>query len=250
MDLVLSGLQGEELFVCMDDIVIYATSLEEHTRKYNLLIERIRQVNLKLQPNKCEFLKTEVTYLGYVISKDGIKPDSKKLEAVRQFPRPKTLKNIKNIKFLGLAGYYRRFIPSFSKLIKPLTNLLKNDMRFEWTCAQEESIKILKQKLCEEPVLQYPDFSKPFILTTNAFGIAVGGILSQEEINKDRPIAYASRTLNDNEIKYDIYEKEALAIIYCVKHFRSYLYGQKFTLVTDHKPLLCFKNAQDANILR
>jgi len=246
MDLVLSGLQGEELFVYMDDIVIYATSLEEHARKYNLLIERLRRANLKLQPDKCEFLKTEVTYLGHVISKDGVKPDPKKLEAVRQFPRPKTPKNIKQ--FLGLAGYYRRFIPSFSKLVKPLTNLLKNDTRFEWTSAQEESFEILKQKLCEEPVLQYPDFSKPFILTTDASGIAVGGILSQGEINKDRPIAYASRTLTDNEIKYDTYEKEALAIIYCVKHFRPYLYGRKFTLVTDHKPLLWFKNAQDANM--
>jgi len=165
MDLVLSGLQGEELFVYMDDVVIYATSLEEHARKYNLLIERHRRANLKLQPDKCEFLKTEVTYFEHVINKDGVKPDPKKLEAVRQFPRPK--KNIKQ--FLGLAGYYRRFIPSFSKLVKPLINLLKNDTRFEWTSAQEESCEILKQKLCEEP-LQYPDFSKLFILTTDPSG--------------------------------------------------------------------------------
>ncbi|KAL6418934.1 hypothetical protein ACFW04_011685 [Cataglyphis niger] len=170
MDLVLTGLQGEELFVYMDDIVIYATSLEEHARKYNALIERLRKANLKLQPDKCEFLKTEVTYLGHVIGRDGVKPDPKKLEAVRQFPRPKTPRNIKQ--FLGLAGYYRRFIPNFSKLAKPLTNLLKNDTRFEWTSAQEDSFEFLKQKLCEEPVLQYPDFSKPFILTTDASGIA------------------------------------------------------------------------------
>ena len=246
MDLVLSGLQGKELFVYMDDIVIYASSLQEHERKYNLLMDRLREANLKLQPDKCEFLKTEVTYLGHIISKDGIKPDPKKLEAVRQFPRPKTPKNIKQ--FLGLTGYYRRFIPNFSTLTKPLTNLLKNDVHFEWTSAQQNSFEALKEKLCEEPVLQYPDFSKPFILTTDASSIAVGGILSQGEINKDRPIAYASRTLTDNEIKYDTYEKEALAIVYCVKHFRPYLYGRKFTLVTDHKPLLWFKNAQDANM--
>ncbi|KAL6427138.1 hypothetical protein ACFW04_008640 [Cataglyphis niger] len=232
MDLVLTGLQGEKLF--------------EHARKYNALIERLRKANLKLQPDKCEFLKTEVTYLGHVIGRDGVKPDPKKLEAVRQFPRPKTPRNIKQ--FLGLAGYYRRFIPNFSKLAKPLTNLLKNDTRFEWTSAQEDSFEFLKQKLCEEPVLQYPDFSKPFILTTDASGIAVGGILSQGEINKDLPVAYASRTLTDNELKYDTYEKEALAIVYCVKHFRPYLYGRKFTLVTDHKPLMWFKNAQDANM--
>jgi len=128
----------------MDDIVIYASSLEENERKYNLLIERLNKANLKLQPDKCKFLKTEITYLGHVISRDGVRPDPKKLEAVKQFPRrPKTPKNIKQ--FLGLAGYYRRFIPNFSKLAKPLTNLLKNDTRFEWTSAQEESFEILKQ---------------------------------------------------------------------------------------------------------
>jgi len=108
MDLILSGLQGEELFVYMDDIVIYATLLEEHEKKYNLLIGRLRKANLKLQP-ECEFLKNEVTYLNHVISKNGVKSDPKKLEAVRQFPGPKTSKNIKQ--FLGLAGYYRRCIP-------------------------------------------------------------------------------------------------------------------------------------------
>ena len=117
--------------------------------------------------------------------------------------------------------------------------MLKNDTKFEWTTDQEDSFQALKEKLCEEPVLQYlPDFSKPFILNTDASGIAIGSILSQGEINKDRPIAYVSRTLTENEIKCDTYEKEALAIVYCVKHFRLYLYGRKFTLITDHKPLL------------
>jgi len=137
MDLVLSG-QGQELFV-YNDIVIYASSLEQHERKYNLLMERLREANLKLQPDKCKFLRTEVTYLGHVISKDEVKPDPKKLEAVRQFPRPKTPKNIKQFLagLTGLTGYYRRFIeisqtfPKFLKLAKSLTNLLKNDTRFE-----------------------------------------------------------------------------------------------------------------------
>jgi len=163
----------------------YATSLEKHARKYNLLIDWLRKANLKLQPDKCEFLKIEVTYLGHVINKDGVRPDPKKLDAVRHFPRPKTSKNIKQ--FLGLAGYYRRFIPSFSKLAKSLTNLLENDTAFEWTSVQEESFEIwLRQRLCEESVLYYPDFSKPFILTTDTSGIAVKGILSQGEINKDQ----------------------------------------------------------------
>lgn len=209
-------------------------------------MERLREANLKLQPDKCQFLRREVTYLGHVISNKGVKPDPKKLEAVREFPTPKTPKNIKQ--FLGLAGYYRRFIPEFSKLARSLTQLLKNETPFEWGINQQRSFEILKKELCKEPVLQYPDFSKPFILTTDASGYAIGGILSQGVVNKDQPIAYASRTLNDSEVKYDTYEKEALAIVYCVKHFRPYLYGRKFTLVTDHKPLMWFKNAQDANM--
>jgi len=108
-------------------------------------------------------------------------------------------------------------------LAKSLTNILKNDTCFEWTLAQEESFEVLKEKLCEELVLQYSDLSKPFILTTDASGTVIGSILSQGETNKDRPVAYASRNLTDNELKYDTYEKEALAIIYCVKHFKPYL---------------------------
>jgi hypothetical protein len=122
------------LFTYIDDIIIYTTSLKEHKRKHNLLIERLRKANLKLQPDQCEFLKIEVTYLGYVISKNEIRHDSKKLEAVKLFPRSKTPKNIKQ--FLGLAGYYRKFISNFSRLAKPLTNLLKNDSFRMDTCSR------------------------------------------------------------------------------------------------------------------
>jgi len=129
MDRVLSGLQGTTLFVYLDDIVIYARSLQEHERKFNQLAERLRNANLRLQPDKCEFLRREVTYLGHVIREDGVKPDPKKIEAVSNFPRPKNAKNVKQ--FLGLAGYYRRFIPDFSKTAKPLTTLLKKDEPFK-----------------------------------------------------------------------------------------------------------------------
>lgn len=123
-------------------ISFYASSLQEHERKYNALVERLREANLKLQPDKCEFLESEVTYLGHVIGKDG-GSDPKKLETVQHFPRPKTSKNIKQ--FLGFTGYYRRFIPNFSKLAKSLIILLKNDTRFELTTAQEESLKLLNK---------------------------------------------------------------------------------------------------------
>ncbi|XP_050462030.1 uncharacterized protein LOC126857007 [Cataglyphis hispanica] len=158
MDNVLSGLQGNELFVYMDDIVIYARSLKEH------------------EPDKCEFLRHEVAYLGHIIGADGVKPDPNKIKSISEFPIPKNEKNIKQ--FLGLAGYYRRFIPQFSKTAKPLTDLLKKNNTFNWQQRQTEAFNILRNALCSEPVLQYPDFTKPFVLTTDASGYAIGGVLN------------------------------------------------------------------------
>lgn len=243
MDQVLSGLQGTELFVYLDDIVIYSSSLTEHAAKFNKLAERLRKANLKLQPDKCEFLRKEVTYLGHVISETGVKPDPKKIEAVREFPRPRNHKNIKQ--FLGLAGYYRKFIPDFSKTAKPLTTLLKKDEPFIWSENQENAFTTLRDLLCTEPLLQYPDFTQPFVVTTDASGYAVGGILSQGPIGKDKPIAYASRLLNGAEINYSTIEKELLAMVYCINHFRPYVYGSKFKLVTDHKPLVWLNSVKD-----
>lgn len=197
----------------MDDIVIYARSLREHEIKFERLMQRLRSANLKLQPDKCEFLRHEVMYLGHIIGSDGVRPDPAKVKAVMNFPIPKNPKNIKQ--FLGLAGYYRRFIPNFSKIAKPLTDLLKKDRKFEWTVKQTEAFDILRNSLCSEPILQYPDFSKPFILTTDASGYAVGGVLSQGTIGKDLPVAYTSRILNSAEQKYSTIEKECLAIVYC-----------------------------------
>ncbi|XP_025267880.1 uncharacterized protein LOC112639130 [Camponotus floridanus] len=159
--------------------------LREHEIKFERLMQRLRTANLKLQPDKCEFLRNEVMYLGHIIGSDGVRPDPAKVKAVMNFPIPKNPKNIKQ--FLGLAGYYRRFIPNFSKIAKPLTDLLKKDKKFEWTEKQTEAFDILRNSLCSEPILQYPDFSKPFVLTTDASGYAVGGVLSQGIIGKDYP---------------------------------------------------------------
>ncbi|KAL6417870.1 hypothetical protein ACFW04_012472 [Cataglyphis niger] len=243
MDQVLSGLQGSELFVYLDDIVLYASSLREHEIKFDKLAERLRQANLKLQPDKCEFLRKEVGYLGHIISDEGVKPDPAKIRAVKEFPTPRNAKNIKQ--FLGLAGYYRRFIPNFSKTARPLTNLLKKEEPFDWTDEQESAFVQLREALCTEPILQYPDFTKPFVVTTDASGYAIGGILSQGSIGKDLPIAYTSRLLNTAEKNYSTIEKELLAIVYCVNYFRPYLYGRRFELVTDHKPLVWLHSVKD-----
>ncbi|CAG9133440.1 unnamed protein product [Plutella xylostella] len=243
MNTCLSGLQGTRCFVYLDDIVIYSHDLQTHIDNLSAVFERIRQFNLKLQPDKCEFLRKEVAYLGHVISDEGVKPNPDKIKAVAEFPIPESPKDIKS--FLGLVSYYRRFIPDFSKTAKPLTSLLKKEIPFEWKNEQQLAFDTLKEKLTTAPILAYPDFSKPFVLTCDASNVAVSAILSQGPIGKDLPIAYASRTLNKAESNYSVTEKECLAIIFGTKTFRPYLYGHRFTIVTDHRPLQWLFNCKD-----
>jgi hypothetical protein len=243
MNCVLSGIIGIKCLIYLDDIIIYGKNLIDHNEKLRDVFERLKVNCLKIQPDKCEFLKHECMYLGHIVTEKGIKPDPAKVKTVLEYQVPQTNKNIKS--FLGLSGYYRKFIESYSAKAKPLTNLLKKDIKFNWTDECQKSFDNLKQALCSEPILQYPDFTKPFILTTDASNKALGAILSQGEIGKDLPIAYASRTLNKSENNYSTTELECLAIIFGVKQFRPYLYGRKFTVVTDHKALKWLFNLKD-----
>jgi len=183
-----------------------------------------------------------LTHKEHLGDKD-VTPDYEKIKAVQNFPTPKNAKNIKQ--FLRLAGYYRRFIPNFSKIAKLLTELLKKDATFVWGKEQDAAFAHLRAGLCAEPILQYPDCTKSFVVITDASGFAIGGILSQGPIGKDLPVAYTSRLLNKAEQNYSAIEKELLAIVYCVRHFRLYLYGRKFQLVTDHKPLVWVNSVKD-----
>lgn len=243
MNTVLSGLQGLHCFIYLDDCIVYSHDLDSHMHKLELVFSKFREANLKLQPDKCEFLRREVAYLGHTITDKGVFPNPDKVKAVTEFPAPKNPKDIKS--FLGLVGYYRRFIENFSKITKPLTSLLKKDAEFHWNQEQQNAFSTLKSKLTSAPLLQYPDFSKTFILTTDASNYAVGAILSQGVVGKDKPIAYASRTLNKAEGNYSTIEKELLAILFGVKTFRPYLYGHKFQIVTDHRPLVWLFNVKD-----
>jgi len=179
-------------------------------------------------------LRKEVSYLGHVIGPTGVRPDEKRVKAVRYFPEPKTTRELKG--FLGLAGYYRRFVPNFSKVAKPLTELLKN-VPYDWNEKAEAAFVTLKTLLTTEALLQYLDFTRPFVLTKDASNDAIGAVLSQGPIGKDLPIAYASRTLINAEKNYPTIEKGLLAIVWSCKYFGQYLYGRKCTIVTDHRPL-------------
>jgi len=222
MTTALSGIQGIRCLVYLDDVIVFGENLGVHNERLREVFDRMRKYNLKLQPDKCEFLRKEVSYLGHVIRQTGVKPDEKRIEAVRDYPEPKTTRELKG--FLGLAGYYRRFIPNFSKISKPLTELLKKNTPYIWNDKTENAFITLKTLLMTEPLLQYPDFTRPFVLTTDASNDAIGAVLSQGPIGKDLPIAYASRTLNNAERNYPTVEKELLAIVWGCKYFRQYLW--------------------------
>lgn len=243
MNIALSGLQGNHCFVYLDDVVIYASTLSEHNSKLKSVFHRLRSNNLSLQPDKCEFLRKEVVYLGHVINEKGVLPNPEKTRVVDNYPVPKTPKQVKQ--FLGLIGYYRRFVPNFAQIAKPLTTLLKKDTPFRWTETQQESFKQFKHLLTNPPLLQFPDFSKSFILTTDASQYAIGAVLSQGEPGKDLPIAYASRTLNSAESNMSTIERELLAIVWSTEHFRPYLFGQDFIIYCDHRPLTYLYNCKN-----
>lgn len=243
MDNILLGIQNERCLVYMDDIIVYSPTIHEHISRLTEVFKRLRKANLKIQPDKCEFLRKEVAYLGHLITQDGVKPNPAKVSCIQNFPTPTNPKDIKS--FLGLAGYYRRFIPNFAKTSKPLTKLLQKDVPFHFNPECMSAFNELKQALVSDPILTYPNFEETFVLTTDASAFAIGAVLSQGPIGKDLPIGYASRTLCNAETKYSTIERELLAIVWAVKHFRPYLFGRKFVLITDHRPLTWLFSIKD-----
>ena len=165
MNSVLGGLTGTLCFVYLDDIVIYAKSLADHNTKLREVLERLQTYRLKLQPDKCEFLRKDVNYLGHQLTEARVRPDPQKVAAIEQFSTPTNTKQLKT--FCGMISYYRQFIPNCSQIASPLYKLLKKDAKFERIKIQESAFQHLKSKLISHPTLQYPDFSKEFILTTN-----------------------------------------------------------------------------------
>lgn len=245
MDNVLKDLLGKCCLVYLDDIIIYSTSLQEHIESIKKVFDRLRRHNLKIQLDKCEFLKHEVKFLGHTVTQDGVRPNNDKIKAILNYPLPTTEKQIKS--FLGLLGYYRKFINNFAKLTKPLTQCLRKEHGIKITDEFKKCFNDCRHILMNEPILQFPDFTKPFILTTDASNVAIGAVLSQGPVNSDKPVCYASRTLTKTEQNYSTIEKELLAIVWAVKYFRPYLYGRKFQILTDHRPLTWLMNLKDPN---
>lgn len=236
MDSVLRKHINIRCFVYMDDIIIFSCSLEEHIQDIQKVLQTLRDANLKIQSDKSEFLRKEVEFLGHVVTTEGVKPNPKKIEAIKSWPLPKHPKELKS--FLGTISYYRRFIPRFAHIAKPMTMQLRGKNKtIEIDDAFEKAFEELKSIMASDLILTYPDFNQPFVLTTDASNVAIGGVLSQIIEGKEKPIAYLSRTLSKAEEKYSATAKELLAIYFSAKTFRPYLYGRSFIIYTDHEPL-------------
>lgn len=245
---------GRICFVYMDDIIIFAKNEKEHYDNLNIIFHTLKSANMKVQLDKCEFLKKEVEFLGFVISDNGIKTNPKKVEAITNFPKPKTLRELRS--FLGITNYYRRFIRDYAKIAKPLTMLLrgeagrttKHNSRKILVDLNENALEAfnkLKSILTSDDVmLAYPNFNKEFSLTTDASNYALGAVLSQD----NRPIVFLSRTLSRAEEHYATNEKEMLSIVWALKSLRNYLYGSpKLKIYTDHLPLTYALNSKNSN---
>lgn len=244
LDDVLREHIGKRCEIYIDDIIVYGENEDEFFDNLRKVLETLEVANLKLQADKCEFFKDEVEFLGFIVSKDGVKANPKKVEAIVNFPVPKTLKDLRS--FLGMSGYYRRFIRDYAKIAKPLTLLLrgedglvsKNISKTKPIHMSDEAIKAFNNlKNClisNDVILMYPDFEKEFELTTDASNHAIGAVLSQD----NKPITFLSRTLSNTEENYATNEKEMLAIIWALGSLRNYLYGsRKVKIFTDHQPL-------------
>lgn len=245
MDNVLRKHIGVICLVYMDDIIVFSTSLTEHIDNLAKIFRTLEEHNLKIQLDKSEFLQKEVAFLGHIVTSEGVKPNPDKIRIIKEWPLPSNEKQLRG--FLGILGYYRKFVKDFAKIAKPLTNSLRKGEQISHTKEFVDTFERCKGILSSSNILQYPDLSKPFILTTDASNFAIGAVLSQGPIGSDKPIAFASRTLNKSEEKYSAIEKELLAVVWACKYFRPYLYGRKFILYTDHKPLTYGLNLKDTN---
>lgn len=243
MTIALAGLAPENAFVYIDDIIVTGCSMRHHLFNLHKVLNRLRKYNLKLNLDKCRFFNTEVNYLGHRITDKGILPDASKYETIKNYPIPENADEVR--RFVAFCNYYRKFVPHFATIADPLNQLLKKRRQFVWTHTCQNSFNTLKRFLMSPMVLQYPDFSKPFILTTDASDTGSGAVLSQNINGNDLPIAFASKGFTPGERNKSTILKELTAIHWAMNYFKPYLYGRKFVVRTDHRPLVFLFNMKN-----
>ncbi|GJU64162.1 putative reverse transcriptase domain-containing protein [Tanacetum coccineum] len=230
------------VIVFIDDILIYSKNKQEHEEHLKIILELLKKEELYAKFSKCEFWIPKVQFLGHVIDSEGIHVDPAKIESIKDWASPKSPTEIRQ--FLGLAGYYRRFIEGFSKIAKPMTKLTQKKVKFEWGDKQEAAFQLLKQKLCSAPILALPEGSEDFIAYCDASKKGLGAVLMQRE----KVISYASRQLKIHEKNYTTHDLELGAVVFALKIWRHYLYGTKCTVYTDHKSLQHILDQKELNM--
>ncbi|KAL0544114.1 hypothetical protein IC582_019225 [Cucumis melo] len=230
------------VIVFIDDILIYSKTEAEHEEHLRMVLQTLRDNKLYAKFSKCEFWLKQVSFLGHVISKAGVSVDPAKIEAVTGWTRPSTVSEVRS--FLGLAGYYRRFVENFSRIATPLTQLTRKGAPFVWSKACEDSFQTLKQKLVTAPVLTVPDGSGSFVIYSDASKKGLGCVLMQQ----GKVVAYASRQLKSHEQNYPTHDLELAAVVFALKIWRHYLYGEKIQIFTDHKSLKYFFTQKELNM--
>ena len=254
MNKVLKGLKFAMTY--LDDIIIFSQDELQHLEHLEIVFSCLQEAGLKMKCSKCDFFKSEIHYLGHLISPEGISPLPNKLDSIRHMPVPNSAKEIKQ--FLGLTGYYRKFVPRFADISRPLTTLMKKDVKFKWTSACQKSFELLKEALCGEPVLKYADNSKLYTLYTDASKFGWAGVLTQphttaidgKSTTTDHPVAFVSGLFRGSQLNWTALTKEAFAIYMSIKKLSFYLTDAQILLRSDHKPLekFLFKNTLNSKV--
>ena len=237
-----------------DDLLVYGATIEEHDRNLEALLTRCRDVNLTLNPNKLRFKSNSVPFFGNVVTSEGIKPDPKKVQAIKSWPIPTNIKELQS--FLGAINYLSKFIPHLSTLRSTLQGLVKKDSEYIWTPTHARAFQDIKDAICHETLLSYFDKTKPIFIEVDASGQGLGAVLLQGNIdqmeldnasqtegrfldfrNRLKPIAFASKSLSEAETRYSNIERELLGVVWAVQHFNHYTFANKVHIISDHKPL-------------
>ena len=235
MELVLAGLDTQTCLVYLDDIILFSRTEDEHLKTLRDVFERIRGAGLKLKPQKCHIARNEVTFLGHSVSEKGVLPDRRNVEKVLTWPEPSTDAEMNS--FLGLCGYYANFIEGYADIARPLRTAAASPGKLTWTDEMRDAFSKLKEILASPPVLSLPRFEGVYVLYTDASNTAVGSVLTERINDEEHVIAYDSKVLTKQQIKWPTYDKELWAVVHAIRRFRQYTTGSKFLIVTDHKPL-------------
>ena len=223
------------VLIFLDDVLLYSGDVDQHMQNLRITFETLREANLRLKPKKCKFFQKQVDYLGHTIQADGTSPDPGKVEAVKEWPVPKNVTDVRS--FVGFCSYYRRFIRNFAEIARPLHAVTKKNARFEWNEDCQVAFERLKLELTTAPMLQYPDYKSPFVVDTDASNVSLGAVLSNVIDGDERPLVFASRVLSKTESMYSTTKREALAVVQALKWFRPYIWGTEFVVRTDHASL-------------